>query len=139
MKMRVAAIGIGLAHLIATSAWAEDSYRQEFPFPKAAVYQALVETLPTVGFKIKAQDSVLARVAASDGVSWTSLGENLSMSVVSAPEGSAIEFASAVKGKEGVFFRGKNQKNFDKVMFAVSKRLQSAPASVAEAAPSPPP
>jgi hypothetical protein len=102
-------------------------HRQEFPYPKAEVYRALIETLPTVGFKIKAQDPVIARVTASDGVSWTSMGENLSIAVVTIDQAnSAIEFNGATKAREPIFFQGKNQKNFDKVVLAVSRRLQAS-------------
>ncbi len=123
--IRASALIITMA--LATPA-AAASYRQEFPFPKAAVYQALVETLPAVGYKIRDQDPVIGRVTASVGMSAFSAGERLSFVVVgNGPTDSAIEMDGSKTLNVGVMVGGRIQQDFDKAVLAVSKRLQAAP------------
>ncbi len=59
-----------LLALLATPATAGE-LRQEFPFPKAAVYEALIVSIPEAGFKVKDQDATIGRVTASSGMSFT--------------------------------------------------------------------
>lgn len=106
---------------------AAQSLRQEFPYPKAAVYQALVETIPALGYRIKAQDAVISRVTASAGMSLTSWGQDMSFAVSSASENeSVIEYASTRRLGTNVNDFGRGQKIFDKVVLAVSQRLQAS-------------
>jgi hypothetical protein len=123
--MRTLFIPLILAAATASPASAA-AFRQEFPYPKAAVYEALVQTLPAEGFKIKDQDAVIARVTASAGMSGFSYGENMSMAVVeNGDDKSTLEFDGKLKmGTNGLFAGGKNMKNFNKIVLAVSRRLQ---------------
>lgn len=101
-------------------------YEQAFPFPQAKVYAALIEALPAVGLKVKAQDAVLSRVTASAGMTAFSWGENLSIAVVPNGENaSTLTFDSKRALGTNVVDGGRSLKLFNKVVFEVSRRLQA--------------
>lgn len=122
--VRAAALGL-LISIAAVQAQAAD-YRQEFPYPKAAVYQAVVGALPGVGFKIRDQDPTLSRITAVSGITLASSGENLSVAVNDAGEGKSVLSITATM-KRGIQDAGRLQRIADRVIAAASASLRSSP------------
>lgn len=127
--MRGMIIGlVGFILMLAPRAEAA-TYRQEFPYPKAAVYAALVKVLPENGFKIKAQDPVVCRVTASAGISAFSMGENLSIGVSDGGTGkSVLELDGHKKMNAGLLAPSRVMAHFDRIVLAVSRELQASAA-----------
>lgn len=129
-------VAAGACLMLAAGPAAAGDYEQAFPFPQAQVYVALVEALPAVGLKVKAQDALLGRVTASAGMTAFSWGENLSIAVV--PNGEAastLKFDSKRALGTNVVDGGRSLKLFNKVVFEVSRRLQAEAAPAAAPAP----
>ncbi len=117
---------IGAAVMSVASAAHAQEYRQEYPFPADKVFAALIAELPAQGFKLKEQDVVIHRVVASAPMSAFSYGENLSISVTEASPGkSVLVLNNAKKVAINITANGRGQKNFDKIVLAVSRRLQA--------------
>lgn len=102
---------------------------QNFPFSYDEVYDGLVKVLRQQKFKIKNEDRVIGRVTASAGMSLFSWGENLSLSIQRVDEGNTILSIDSSLKFGGNFTGGhRHRANFDKIIMALSKQLQSAPA-----------
>lgn len=120
--------GLGVA-AIGTPA-AASSYRQVFARPAADVYAALIAVLPTLDYKIKAQNDDLMRVVASAGMSGFSFGEIMTIAVVEESEKrSTLEVDGELKMSTNILAKGRVLKHFDRIASAVSAKLKEAPAS----------
>lgn len=114
------------AALIAAPAHAS-AFRQEFNYPKARVYQVLLEVLPALKLKVNATDAALGRISAKAGMSAFSIGETLSLAVVeTSAERCAIEMDGAIGATSvNAFATDRLVKHFDRIVLEVSRRLQA--------------
>lgn len=97
----------------------------EFPYPRDDVFDALLEVVSTLsGMKLQTADKLSGMIAASARVSVASWGENLTMSVVErSPVLTRVDVASRPKTGMflgGAFDLGKNRRNVERVLEAVS-------------------
>ena len=99
--------------------------QQRFPFAYDAVFDALVKVLPSVDMSVKTTDKVIGRITASAGMSLFSWGENLTL-IVEVMDASNTNVGIESALKLGGNFTGahRHQKNFDKIIYALSQRLQ---------------
>ena len=104
----------------------------EFPYPRDDVFDALLEAIPTVpGMKLVTADKPNGTVSAKSGVSIVSWGESITMSV--AEVSSAFTRVDIVsRPKTGLFLGGdfdlgKNRRNVERVLGAVSLVLDRDP------------
>jgi len=126
MKRRDLLIGLGLA-AVASPALAA-SYRQAFARPAADVYAALIEALPGLGYKIKAQNDDLQRLVISASMSAFSFGETMTVAVVDEGEKrSALEVDGELKMSSNVLAKGRVLGHFERIASAVNARLKAAP------------
>lgn len=97
--------------------------QQKFPFSYDAVFNGLLEVIPQTGMNLKASDKVIGRINASTGMSLISWGENLTILIEKIDEKSTlVGIESALKlGFSGAH---RHQKNFDKIISALSRHLQ---------------
>jgi hypothetical protein len=97
----------------------------EFPYPRDAVFDALLEAIPTVsGMKVRTADRLSGAISAKARVSLASWGENVTMSVVAiSPILTRVDVASRPKTGlflGGAFDLGKNVRNVGRVLEAVA-------------------
>ena len=105
--------------------FASQSTQQIFPFPADVAFEKLLEAIPEVGMTIKQKDDALRRVSVSAGISLFSWGENVSIVVNSDGENSCVVgIDSALKLGVNVTGAHRHQKNFDKIIYALSGKLK---------------
>jgi hypothetical protein len=80
----------------------------------------------SIGFNLKSQDKVIGRVTASAGMSLFSWGENITVVVERVDENTTLlAIESGLKLGINVAGAHRHQKNFDKIIEALSSHLQS--------------
>ncbi|HGV4072127.1 TPA: hypothetical protein ACNHAC_001370 [Enterobacter kobei] len=105
--------------------FASQSTQQIFPFPADIAYEKLIETIPEVGMSIKQKDDVLRRVSVSAGISLFSWGENVSIVVnADGDKSCTVGIDSSLKLGVNVAGAHRHQKNFDKIIYALSNKLK---------------
>lgn len=105
--------------------FASQSTQQIFPFPAEIAYEKLLQAIPEVGMTIKQKDDTLKRVSVSAGMSLFSWGENVSIVVNADGEKSCIVgIDSSLKLGVNVTGAHRHQKNFDKIIYALSNKLK---------------
>lgn len=112
----------------------------EYPFSKKTVFDALMEAAPKIeGLDLDSADEVSGRVTFKAGVSLASWGENIPVQLIEvAPTRTQMKVMSSPK--TGIMFGGamdlgKNRRNIEKIISAVSDVLAKKPAEVAQTKP----
>jgi hypothetical protein len=122
---------MSVSHLQKTSvgelmSLASQATQQKFPFKYDQVLDALVRVIPDIGFTLKSEDKVIGRVTASAGMSLFSWGENITMIVEKIDDNSTlVGIESSLKLGANIAGAHRHQKNFDKIIQALSSHLQS--------------
>lgn len=104
----------------------------DVPYPRGDVLDALLEAIPTIsGMKVLAVDTSGGTVSAGAGVSIASWGENITISVL-AVSSTVTHIHVVSRPKTGMFLGGafdlgKNRKNVERVLEAVSVVLDRDP------------
>lgn len=99
--------------------------QQKFPFSYEAVFNGLAKVIPSVGMSVKSQDKVIGRITASTGMSLFSWGENMTFIVEKIDENTTIiGIESSLKFGANIAGAHRHQKNFDKIITALSQDLQ---------------
>ncbi|EBI1757228.1 hypothetical protein F2H72_22390 [Salmonella enterica] len=105
--------------------FASQSTQQIFPFPADIAYEKLIEAIPEVGMSIKQKDDILRRVSVSAGISLFSWGENVSIVVnADGDKSCTVGIDSSLKLGVNVTGAHRHQKNFDKIIYALSNKLK---------------
>lgn len=105
--------------------FASQSTKQKFPFSYDAVFNGLIKAIPSVGMKIKSQDRRIGRITASTGMSLFSYGENLTVVVEKIDDqATMVGIESALKYGTNITGAPRHQRNFDKIISALSQLLQ---------------
>ena len=105
--------------------FASQSTQQMFPFPADIAYEKLLEAIPEVGMTIKQKDDSLRRVSVSAGISLFSWGENVSIVVnTDGDKSCVVGIDSSLKLGVNVSGAHRHQKNFDKIIYALSNKLK---------------
>lgn len=107
----------------------------EYPFSKKTVFDALMEAAPKIdGLDLDSADEVSGRIVFKAGVSLASWGENIPVQLVEvSPTRTQMKVMSSPK--TGIMFGGamdlgKNRRNIEKIIGAVSDVLANKPAEV---------
>lgn len=107
----------------------------EYPYSKKTVFAAVMAAANQIdGFELDSADEMSGHVTLKAGVSWSSWGENIPIQLVSvSPVRTKVEIISTPK--TGVLFGGandfgKNRRNIEKIISAISAQLQGKPAEV---------
>ena len=107
----------------------------EYPFSKKTVFDALIEAAPKIdGLELNSADEVSCRVTFKTGVSLASWGENIPVQLIEvAPARTQMKVISSPK--TGIMFGGamdlgKNRRNIEKIISAVSDVLAKKTAEV---------
>lgn len=105
--------------------FASQSTQQRFHYSDTVVYEQLLEAIPAVGMTIKQKDDALRRVSVSAGMSLFSWGENVSIVVnADGAEACIVGIDSALKLGANITGAHRHQKNFDKIIYALSDKLK---------------
>lgn len=105
--------------------FANQSTQQQMPYPAALVYEKLLEVIPAVDMSIQNSDETLMRISVSVGLSIFSWGENVSIVVSQVDENnSLVSIDSSLKMSVNVTGAYRHQKNFDKIIYALSDALK---------------
>ena len=104
----------------------------EYPYERNVVFDALVKAIPTVsGLTVNNADRLGGHVLVKAGVSLMSWGENIPISVTEiAPGRTRVSITSAPKTGVlfgGAFDMGKNRKNIEDILGALSRVLSRLP------------
>lgn len=104
----------------------------EYPFSQKTVFKAIMEAAPNIeGLSVDSADEMSGRVTFKAGVSLASWGENIPVQLVRiAPSRTQMKVLSTPK--TGVMFGGamdfgKNRRNIEKIISAVSTVLSAKP------------
>lgn len=107
----------------------------EYPYSKKTVFAAVMAAAKHIdGFELDSADEMSGHVTLKAGVSWSSWGENIPIQLISvSPVRTKVEIISTPK--TGVLFGGandfgKNRRNIEKIISAISAQLQGKPAEV---------
>jgi hypothetical protein len=104
---------------------ASQATQQRFPFGYDQVFEGLTKVIPQLGMNLKSQDKVIGRITASAGMSLFSWGENLTLVVEKLDEKyTLVSIESSLKVGMNVAGVHRHQKNFDKIIEALSMHLQ---------------
>jgi hypothetical protein len=100
----------------------------EFPYGRDDVFNALVAAIPTVsGLEVHSADKLSGRVLVKAGMSLMSWGENIPISVIEmSPGRTRVSVTSTPKTGAlfgGAFDMGKNRKNIEQILDALSSIL----------------
>ncbi len=107
----------------------------EYPFSKKTVFDALMEAAPKIdGLELDSADEVSGRVVFKAGVSLASWGENIPVQLVEVAT-TRTQMKVMSSPKTGIMFGGamdlgKNRRNIEKIISAVSDVLANKPAEV---------
>ena len=104
----------------------------DYPYPREVVFQALIAAIPQLpGMKIDNADKLSGRILVKAGMSLMSWGENIPIVVSeSAPGRTRVSVTSTPKTGVlfgGAFDLGKNRKNIERLLAALSESLQKTP------------
>lgn len=100
--------------------------QQAFPFDYDKVFDGLLKVLPLVGMRVRNNDRLIGRIEASTGMSLFSWGEMLALSVSKIDEERTnVSIDSSLKLGINLAGAHRHQKNFNKIIMALSKDLQS--------------
>lgn len=107
----------------------------EYPYSKKTVFDAIMKASKNIdGFELDSADEMSGHVTLKAGVSWSSWGENIPIQLISVnPVRTKVEIISTPK--TGILFGGandfgKNRRNIEKIISAISAQLQGKPAEV---------
>lgn len=112
----------------------------EYPFSIKTVFTAIIDAVPNIeGLELDGADEISGRVTFKTGVSLASWGENISVQLIQVSN-ARTKMQIMSTPKTGIMFggamdMGKNRKNIEKIINAVSKTLASKEAE-AEVQPS---
>ena len=107
----------------------------EYPFSKKTVFDALMEAAPKIdGLELDSADEVSGRVVFKAGVSLASWEENIPVQLVEVAT-TRTQMKVMSSPKTGIMFGGamdlgKNRRNIEKIISAVSDVLANKPAEV---------
>ncbi|HDS1113603.1 hypothetical protein [Pluralibacter gergoviae] len=105
--------------------FASQSTQQHFHYPAEIAYEKLIEAVIEVGMSIKQKDDDLRRVSVSAGLSLFSWGENVSIVVNrDGDDACIVAIESALKLGVNIAGAHRHQKNFDKIIYALSSKLK---------------
>ena len=105
--------------------FASQGTQQKLPFHYNDVFDALVASIPSIGFSLKSHDRVIGRIIASTGMSLFSWGENLTIIVEKIDDNTTlVAIESALKVGINVAGAHRHAKNFNRLIEAVSSHLQ---------------
>jgi hypothetical protein len=104
----------------------------DYPYPRNVVFEAIIAAIPRVGgMEIQSADELSGRIVAKAGVSPMSWGENIPIEVSeSAPGHTCVRITSTPKTGAlfgGAFDLGKNRKNIERILTALSESLRNVP------------
>lgn len=104
----------------------------EYPYSKDDVFNAILEAVPKIkGMKIEKVDRLSSHIIVKAGVSLTSWGENIPISVSDVTQGrTRVEIISTPKTGifgGGLLDFGKNRANIEKILAETSKILAKKP------------
>lgn len=112
----------------------------EYPYPKEDVFKAILHAIPKIsGMKIDNSDLISGRIMVKSGVSLTSWGENVPITLIeNSPGKTRVNVISTPK--TGIMFGGaldfgKNRKNIERIFEETSKILSKTPPYVAKQEP----
>lgn len=112
----------------------------EYPFSKKTVFHALMDAAPNIeGMELDSADEVSGRVTFKAGVSLASWGENIPVQLIEvAPTRTQMKVMSSPK--TGIMFGGamdlgKNRRNIEKIISAVSSVLAARPSEAEKTTP----
>lgn len=112
----------------------------EYPYSKKTVFDAVMAASKHIdGFELDSADEMSGHVTLKAGVSWSSWGENIPIQLISvSPIRTKVEIISTPK--TGVLFGGandfgKNRRNIEKIISAISAQLHGKPAEVEQSQP----
>lgn len=102
----------------------------EFPFSKDVVFNAMVNTIPTIkGMKLDSADKLQGRIVVKGKVSMMSWGENIPIQLSEITENrTRVSITSSPKTGAlfgGAFDLGKNRKNIERILSATSSYLSN--------------
>lgn len=107
----------------------------EYPYSRKTVFDAIMRASKNIdGFELDSADEMSGHVTLKAGVSWSSWGENIPIQLISvSPVRTKVEIISTPK--TGILFGGandfgKNRRNIEKIISAISYQLQGIPAEV---------
>ena len=104
---------------------ASQATQQKFPFNHDQVFDGLVRVIPQTGLSLKSEDKVIGRITASAGMSLFSWGENLTIIIEKVDEKSTlVAIESSLKLGANITGAHRHQKNFEKIIEALSAHLQ---------------
>lgn len=111
----------------------------DYPYPRDVVFEALVAAIPRVpGMKVDNADKLSGRILAKAGISLMSWGETIPIVVSeSAPGRTRVSVTSTPKTGVlfgGAFDLGKNRKNIERLLAALSESLRNTPPTVSSVA-----
>jgi len=95
-----------------------------------ASFAAAVECLPSVSMSVRSADPQNGVIVASTGMSLTSWGEDVTIRLQAAEDGSTTNLWMESKMKFGLVNWGKHEKNFNAVANAIQARLAGAQSPV---------
>lgn len=100
----------------------------EYPYSKKTVFDAVMAASRNLnGFRLAGADEVSGHFSFKCGMSWASIGENISVQLISAtPTKTKVEILSTPKTGllfGGAFDYGKNRRNIEKIINAISIQL----------------
>ncbi len=112
----------------------------DYPYPRAVVFEALLAAIPTVsGMSVHSVDRLGGRILVKGSMSLMSWGENIPIVVSELGPGRArVSVTSTPKGGAlfgGAFDLGKNRRNVERVLTALSAVLSKTSPTVS---PTPP-
>lgn len=103
--------------------------------PKKTVFDAVMAASKNIdGFELDSADEMSGHVTFKAGVSWSSWGENIPIQLISvSPVRTKVEIISTPK--TGILFGGandfgKNRRNIEKIISAISAQLAGKPAEI---------
>jgi nitrate reductase NapAB chaperone NapD len=97
----------------------------EFSHPKAKVFAAVLEAIPTVkGMKVKSSDEASGQILAATGVSFKSWGEKVPIAVSESGPGKSIVSVTS-QSKMALVDWGKNKQNLERILAATDRILSS--------------
>lgn len=106
---------------------ASQNTQQKFPFSYDLIMDCIEPVLSANGFSVKSIDKVIGRVTASSGMSVFSYGENITLVIEKIDETSTlVQLESALKVGFNFAGAGRHQKNFNKIIASLSKKLQES-------------
>lgn len=115
----------------------EHSSEVDYPYSKRDVFGAVVAALGDLNIGVADSDELSGRISANTGISLTSFGERVSITLIEQPNGhTLLQISSASKSAVGTFIgnpimnAGCNGRIVDRIFSATSDKLQTSGASI---------